>query len=135
MGFFPFDRLDLENNQSDIGVTEADSTTLHGSPVKVMDAKFKGGIRIEKNAFAEVSDFGDFEHNQPFSLSAWIKPSNIQLSGAVMGRMDEANKFRGYDLWIDGGRGMHVIHARLRQCNQSGCKKPAEGKPLATCSR
>ena len=112
VGFFPFDRLDLENNQSDIGVTEADSTTLYGSPVKVMDAKFKGGIRIEKNAFAEVSDFGDFEHNQPFSLSAWIKPTNIQLSGAVMGRMDEANKFRGYDLWIEGGRpGMHVIHA------------------------
>ena len=26
--------------------------------------------------------------------------------------MDEANKFRGYDLWIEGGRPrMHVIHA------------------------
>ena len=26
--------------------------------------------------------------------------------------MDEGNKFRGYDLWFEGGRpGMHIIHA------------------------
>jgi hypothetical protein len=112
VGFFPFDRLDFENNQSDRGVPEATPAHLHDSPLQVANAKFKGGIRIEKNAFIEVPKLGDFEHNQAFSLSAWIKPSNTQLSGAVIGKMDEGNKFRGYDLWLEGGRpGMHIIHA------------------------
>ena len=82
MGFFPFDRVDLENNQSDHGVAEATPTILRDSPIKVANAKFKSGIRIEKNAYAEVPNFGDFEHNQSFSLSAWVRPSNTQLSGA-----------------------------------------------------
>ena len=112
VGFFPFDRVDLENNQSDHGVAEATPTILRDSPIKVANAKFKSGIRIEKNAYAEVPNFGDFEHNQSFSLSAWVRPSNTQLSGALIGKMDEGNKFRGYDLWFEGGRpGMHIIHA------------------------
>ena len=112
IGFFPFDRVDLENNKSDHGVPEATPAVLRDSPIKVANAKFKSGIRIEKNAYAEVPNFGDFEHNQAFSLSAWVKPSNNQLSGAVIGKMDESNKFRGYDLWFEGGRpGMHIIHA------------------------
>jgi len=112
VGFFPFDRVDLENNKSDHGVPEATPSILRDSPVKVANAKFKSAIRIEKNAYAEVPNFGDFEHNQAFSLSAWVKPSNNQLSGAVIGKMDESNKFRGYDLWFEGGRpGMHIIHA------------------------
>ena len=112
VGFFPFDRVDLENNKSDHGVPEATPTILRDSPIKVANAKFKSGIRIEKNTYAEVPNFGDFEHNQAFSLSAWVRPSNNQLSGAVIGKMDESDKFRGYDLWFEGGRpGMHIIHS------------------------
>ena len=77
------------------------------------NAKFKSGIRIEKNAYAEVPNFGDFEHNQAFSLSAWVRPSNNQLSGAVIGKMDESNKFRGYDLWFEGGRPRHAHYSCL----------------------
>jgi hypothetical protein len=112
VGFFPFDRLDFENNKSDHGVADASISHLYDSPLQVANAKFRGGIRIEKNAFAEVPGLGNFEYNQGFSLSAWVKLSNNQLSGAVIGKMDEGNKFRGYDLWMEGGRpGMHIIHA------------------------
>ena len=125
LGFFPFDRVDLENNKSDHGVPEATPAVLRDSPVKVANAKFKSGIRIEKNAYAEVPNFGDFEHNQAFSLSAWVKPSNNQLSGAVIGRMDESNKFRGYDLWMEGGRpGIHIIHAWPDNAHKVVAKSP-----------
>ena len=41
----------------------------------------------------------------------WVKPTS-NLSGALLGKMDEKAKHRGYDVWMEGGRpGMHIIHA------------------------
>ena len=108
----PFDQFNFENNTSKANYNGASSCILHNSPKSIEQAKFSGGIKIENNSFAELPNFGDFEHNQAFSLSAWIKTSKKNIGGAILSKMDESNKFRGYDLWLDGGRlGTHVIHA------------------------
>lgn len=59
----------------------------------------------------EVADAGDFENNQPFSFGAWVKISKPDVSGAVIARMDDQNAYRGWDLWLEGGRfGSHIIN-------------------------
>jgi hypothetical protein len=108
----PFDQFNFENNTSKAAFKGTSSCILHNSPKSIKQAKFSGGIKIENNSFAEFPNFGDFEHDQAFSLSAWIKTSKNNLGGAILSKMDEGNKFRGYDLWLDGGRlGTHIIHA------------------------
>ncbi|HEV7281088.1 MAG TPA: DUF1553 domain-containing protein [Pirellulaceae bacterium] len=52
---------------------------------------------------------GDFEKEQAFSYGAWVKlPPNA--GGAIFSRMDEASAYRGWDLWVEGGKvGAHII--------------------------
>ncbi|HBE68167.1 MAG TPA: hypothetical protein DDW52_08465 [Planctomycetaceae bacterium] len=57
----------------------------------------------------DFGDLGDFENDQAFSLSAWIRPK--KGVGAVIARMDDSDNFRGYDLYAGtGGLSMHIIH-------------------------
>ena len=112
IAYLPFDRLNFENNTTSLIGKQGNQCSLYKSPKPVLQAKFSGGIKIENNAFAELPDFGDFEHHQAFSLSAWIKTSVKNLGGAILSKMNEANKYRGYDLWLDSGRvGTHIVHA------------------------
>jgi hypothetical protein len=59
----------------------------------------------------ELADVGDFEKDQAFSYGLWIKPSKGNLNGAVLARMDEGNDYRGWDLWLEGGKvAAHIIN-------------------------
>jgi hypothetical protein len=61
---------------------------------------------------AEIANSGDFEHDQPFSATFWIRPPANDTSYAVLARMDEANGSRGWDVWVQGRQvGMHLIHS------------------------
>ena len=112
IAYLPFDQLNFETNSTAQGNQIKTSCKLHQSPKSVKQAKFSGGIKIENNAFAELPNFGDFEHDQAFTMSAWIKTSVQDLGGAILGKMNEGNKHRGYDLWMDKGRiGTHIVHA------------------------
>jgi hypothetical protein len=54
---------------------------------------------------------GDFERDQAFSVSLWVKPSSDNQGGALVARMDEANNHRGWDVWTENGSvGMHIIN-------------------------
>ena len=54
---------------------------------------------------------GDFERDQPLTLSLWVKPASDSQSGSLVARMDEANNHRGWDVWTESGAvGMHMIH-------------------------
>ena len=60
---------------------------------------------------AVVPEGGDFEKDQPFTLSAWVRLPRIQVFGAILGKMDEAGDHRGWDLWVENGKvGSHIIH-------------------------
>jgi mono/diheme cytochrome c family protein len=59
----------------------------------------------------QVATAGDFEHDQPFTVSCWVKPPSNDTAYAVVARMDMKNEFRGWDLWVQRRRAaMHLIH-------------------------
>ncbi|MBG31107.1 MAG: hypothetical protein CMI31_14080 [Opitutae bacterium] len=104
----PLDSFD-KNLTQDLARKEGENK-LHGKAKAVGAAKFGGGLKIEGNGFVEVKGFGDFEWNKPFSYGCWVKAPNGNQSGCVLGKMDEGNSFRGYDLWLQNGfAGAHII--------------------------
>ncbi|MFM8433851.1 MAG: DUF1549 domain-containing protein, partial [Planctomycetia bacterium] len=61
---------------------------------------------------AEIPTAGDFEHDQAFSVSFWIRPPANDTSYAVVARMDVAQAHRGWDVLVQGRRvAMHMIHS------------------------
>jgi hypothetical protein len=72
-----------------------------GAPALLLDGKA-----------GELATSGDFEHDQAFGASFWIRvPANDSFY-AVVARMDEGNAFRGWDVSVQGRRiGLHMVHA------------------------
>ncbi|HEX7376750.1 MAG TPA: DUF1549 domain-containing protein, partial [Pirellulales bacterium] len=68
-------------------------------------------LQTKPGVVAEVADIGDLEKDQAFSYGAWIKLAKVDGSGAIFARMDDQHDFRGWDLWMQGGRvGCHIIN-------------------------
>ena len=61
---------------------------------------------------AEIGSAGDFEHDQPFTISFWIRPPANDSAYAVVARMDDRAQHRGWDAFVQGRRvTMHMVHA------------------------
>ena len=61
---------------------------------------------------AELDAAGDFEHDQPFSVTFWIRPPANDTAYAVLARMDEQGSQRGWDVGVERRRvGFHLVHA------------------------
>jgi hypothetical protein len=59
----------------------------------------------------ESANSGDFEKDNAFSFGAWIKVPKPGLFGSVIARMDDRGGYRGWDLWLEGGRiATHLVH-------------------------
>ena len=72
-----------------------------GSPAALLDGRA-----------AELPGRADLEHDQPFSVSCWVKVPAVDSSYSLISKMDEGNAHRGWDIWVEGRRiGMHLIHA------------------------
>ena len=105
----PLDAFE-KNLTPDLAGNTADSR-LHGKAKPIENAKFKGGLKIEGNGFVEIKSFKDPQWNKPFSYGCWVKTANGNQNGAVFAKMDEGNAYRGFDLWLQGGKpGAHIIH-------------------------
>ena len=88
------------------------------SAAKPSNLEWRPGIDGKQSAYLsgggvlEVPDAGDFDSDQPFTCAAWVKLPANDSSGSIVARMDEKDRFRGWDLWIENRRiGMHFIHA------------------------
>jgi len=59
-----------------------------------------------------IADAGDFDRNQPFTVSTWVKTARAGNIGAMFARMDTAaNQHRGWDFWMENDKvGMHIIN-------------------------
>lgn len=54
---------------------------------------------------------GDFEADEAFTVAAWVHLPSTSISASLVARMDDGKEFRGWDLWIEGGKpAMHLIH-------------------------
>jgi hypothetical protein len=68
-------------------------------------------LQSKPGVVAEIADVGDLEKDQAFSYGAWVKLASIEGSGAIFARMDDQHDYRGWDLWMQGGRvGCHIIN-------------------------
>jgi hypothetical protein len=60
----------------------------------------------------QLADAGDLEKDHGFSYGAWVKIGNLNQSGAFFARMEERADYRGWDLWLEGGKvGCHLVHS------------------------
>jgi len=96
-------RVKLVGKESDLALTAATAWQPgpNGAPAIVLAGKA-----------VEIPNAGDFEHDQAFSVSFWLRPPANDTSYSVVARMDDATAHRGWDVWMQGRRiGMHMVHA------------------------
>ena len=98
------------------------------------EARWTAGRSIGGFTFAGGSaitfgkDIANFEQDAVFSYGGWIRtPGNV--TGAAIAKMDQANGYRGWDLYIDQRRvAMHLIHhwpdKTLKVTTQADVLKP-----------
>ncbi len=68
-------------------------------------------LAVKPGGSIELPDVGDFEKNQGFTASAWVKLGKRMQSGALLARMDNTKDYRGWDLWTEADKiGMHIIN-------------------------
>jgi hypothetical protein len=95
--------------------------TIDGKPrsVNVRDGFLWVGGKDAPQAFTlqalggslELADVGDFEKDQGFSASAWVKLPRQGSGGAIAARMEPGPKHRGWDFWIEQNKiGTHIIN-------------------------
>ncbi len=98
-----------------VKLTVADEATTVAIKPETARRRGRRGACGSKSSAAgsvEIAAAGDFEKDQAFSVGAWVKLAQDQLSGAIVARMDDQNGYRGWDLWIEGGRvGSRIIHS------------------------
>ncbi len=82
---------------------------IHGK-AEWVKARDDWGIHFDGESYIDLGDLGNFERTDKFSYGGWFKPEK-DTGGAILARMDDANAFRGYDLYVANGKvAVHIIH-------------------------
>ncbi len=106
--WFPLNETEGKELKNDI--TGAVATLTKGKFQSGADRDGVKTLKINGAEFTCSSNPPTLHHDQPFSFAAWLRDDGS--SGAVFARMDTANGFRGYDMWVQGGGvGTHIIHS------------------------
>lgn len=79
-----------------------------------MDESGPFGPAISLSGSVEISypaEVGDFNGENSFSVSCWVKVAKDSQEGAIFGRIDNDNGSRGWNLWLQGDElASHLIH-------------------------
>ena len=72
--------------------------------------KGKPALKLDGKTVVPIDGVKDIDKDTPFTFSAWVRLPKGSTGGPVFARMDVANGYRGYDLWIQGNAvGTHFI--------------------------
>ena len=94
---------------------------------------------IRPKATYDLGDAGDFEKDEPFSFGTWAmtpgKAATPGIHASIIARMDEKNRHRGWDLWLEGTAiGMHLIDtwdsSAFKVLSTPGVVKPGQWQHL-----
>ncbi|QDU11196.1 DUF1553 domain-containing protein [Gimesia aquarii] len=100
---FPLDELKQKKENSDTSIKSV------GKPKSVAGVKGKA-VQFDGGSLLEIDASLTIEHDTPFSVAAWIKPS----SGGpicILSKNDDRNHLRGFDIMIRKGKlGVHFIN-------------------------
>jgi mono/diheme cytochrome c family protein len=88
--------------------------TFTGGKPLVVTSPLGPAVRLAKGVTADLGDLGDVESDQPFSYGAWVQVTDT-VDGALLARMDIANGYRGWDLYMKGSRAAVQIISRWNQ--------------------
>jgi mono/diheme cytochrome c family protein len=105
-------------------LSEGEGKTLHYTfDGKAKDLKVEAGLdwvagKVAAKAFTqkigstiELPEVGDFEKNQAFSVTGWIRTGRTAQTGSIIARMDDGKDFRGWDIWLEADRiGIHIVN-------------------------
>lgn len=74
-------------------------------------ARGNQGLKLDGNTYIDLGNVANFERTDSFSYGAWVWGAS-KTAGAVLARIDDGSKHRGYDLYIggDGKTAAHIIH-------------------------
>ncbi len=73
------------------------------------DSKVKA-LSLRTNPAIEFPEAGDFDSEQAFSTSIWVKLGRRNQTGAILARMDNKSDYRGWDVWLEGDKvGTHIV--------------------------
>jgi hypothetical protein len=98
------------------------TVSLDGSPTTLereQPVAWAEGRHDKEKAFAlrttpaiELPTVGDFDSDQPFATSIWVKLIRRNQTGAIVARMDNKASYRGWDVWLEGDKvGTHIVDA------------------------
>jgi hypothetical protein len=74
------------------------------------DGKLGGALRLDGTSYVDLGPQLDFDRGDHFSYGAWVYPTSGDAM-TVLSRMDDNSKFRGWDLYLAGGKAfVHMIH-------------------------
>ncbi len=106
--FFSLDEIAGSVLQDSRGRKDA----VGAKPIKnIAEAKFGTGLVADGSSGFDTASFTEFDHKSKFTLAAWIRIDDPNVGGAVISKMHSNKQYRGYDLWLEGGKpGMHLIH-------------------------
>ncbi|HYE30251.1 MAG TPA: DUF1553 domain-containing protein [Methylomirabilota bacterium] len=89
----------------------ARTVQLAAEPAAQPGAIAPNAFTTSKENAPEFPGVGNFERDQSFTASLWVKLHADDKSGSVIARMDEDQKHRGWDIWFDDRRpGIHIVH-------------------------
>jgi len=92
------------------GASTLITADIKGKPEWIADRsdftlKFNGSNWVDAGAV------GDFDRTDSFSYGGWIKPAKKSGQGALIAKMDDGNKYRGFDLLAGNSPvSVHLIH-------------------------
>ncbi len=68
-------------------------------------------LKFNGSNWVDAGSVGDFERSDSFSYGGWIKPAKNGGQGALIAKMDDGNKYRGFDLLAGNGPvSVHLVH-------------------------
>jgi hypothetical protein len=104
-------RLSLDEAEGNTVRDAVESThlgTIHGN-VKWTAGKFHQALEFDGKTHVDLGQLVEFEHDKPFSISAWVFPTSLEPS-TVISKIDDNNAYRGFDLIIEQGKpAMHIV--------------------------
>ena len=102
--------------------TGANDGRVVGTPLWV-PARTGGGFEFKEgeDAFLEVPDAGDFQRDQPFTLSLWLRPVKTgegkDSQGSLLARMEEGASRRGIEVYYETNQRLYVQLAHEVESN------------------
>lgn len=100
------------------------------------DGKLGPAPQFASGATIELGDFGDFDRDDAFTVSVWVKTAKADASAGIVARMDEKSAHRGWDLWQNGRSfSMHLIDSwpdnAIKVSTQRNVVKPGQWQHVA----